>query len=185
MTTALTLLMTAMQLLTMVANTPSLSTEFKNQAIQIANQAIVVAQDEIGKNQTATPVTVPTIQPVQTLQIPTFSGTINSMNNLSIRKFCVKDDNVENQNGLFCEVTAMYTSQNGGRLLNEALTFTSDGQGKFVNYQSPEFVSTTTNQLIIKTKRLNNSSGQKVTYSQPNMTEPTFTVSVGELQQSI
>lgn len=78
--TALTLLITAMQLLTMVANTPSLPVEFKNHAIQIANQAVIVAQEEIAKQNitSAQPIIIPTVQP-QALQVPTFSGTIKNM----------------------------------------------------------------------------------------------------------
>lgn len=190
MTTALTLLMTAMQLLTMVANTPNLSVEFKNNAIQIANQAIVVAQDEIAKSNT---IQIPQITPQVTqpvLQTPVFSGIIKSMNKLSIRKNCVND--LGNENGLFCEVAINYTDQFGKDLLNQDLTITSNGTGEFVNYASPQFVSTTTNQLVIKTKKINQQieftdyrpkgiSGQVVTYSQPSKVEPIFTVTVGEL----
>jgi hypothetical protein len=51
-TIALTLLVSAMQLLTLVANNPNIDAEFKANAINIANQAIVVAQEEITKANT-------------------------------------------------------------------------------------------------------------------------------------
>lgn len=184
MTTALTLLITAMQLLTMVANTPNLSAEFKNMAIEIGNRAVQVAQEEIAKaNETVVePVVIPQVtNPVQ-VQNPTFSAIIIPMNKLSMRKLCVDDLAIGNENGLFCELTINYTDQNNKNLLDKELVITSNGTGQFVNYHSPQFVSTTTNQLKIKTKRLGSGiSGQIVTYQNPNKTAPTFTVTVEEL----
>src|SRR3990167_327955 len=46
---ALTLLITAMQLLTIVASSPNLSQSFKDNAIMVANTAITLAQSEIEK----------------------------------------------------------------------------------------------------------------------------------------
>lgn len=83
MQAALTLLISAFQLLTMVAHIPNLPQSFKDSAISIANQAIAVAKDEVATadqsvptNQSAT-ITVQNIQPVA----PTFGvqSTIQSV----------------------------------------------------------------------------------------------------------
>lgn len=81
MTIAINLLISAMTLLTMIQQNPNLPQSFKDSAVGIANQAIVVAQDEIAKaNQTATnPVVINTVTPVQTVQQPTFGGIIVPM----------------------------------------------------------------------------------------------------------
>lgn len=81
MTIAINLLISAMTLLTMVQQNPNLPQSFKDSATGIANQAIVVAQDEIAKaNQTATtPIVINTVTPVQTVQQPTFGGIITPM----------------------------------------------------------------------------------------------------------
>ena len=105
MTTALTLLMTAMQLLTMVANTPNLSVEFKNNAIQIANQAIVVAQDEITKSNTiqipqVTPQVTQTVQNTQVLQPSTFGSIISSME-IEANITDERQPSADNPHGLF------------------------------------------------------------------------------------
>lgn len=109
MTTALTLLMTAMQLLTMVANTPNLSVEFKNNAIQIANQAIVVAQDEITKSNTIqipqiTPQVIQTVtQPVQNTQVlqPSTFGSIISSMEIEANITDERQPSADNPHGLF------------------------------------------------------------------------------------
>lgn len=54
MTTAITLLISAMQLLTLVQSSPTLPQSFRDNAISIANQAIVYAQTEIAKTQQVT-----------------------------------------------------------------------------------------------------------------------------------
>lgn len=81
MTIAINLLISAMTLLTMIQQNPNLPQSFKDSAVSIANQAIVVAQDEIAKaNQTAiNPVVINTVTPVQTVQQPTFGGIITAM----------------------------------------------------------------------------------------------------------
>lgn len=75
-----------MTLLTMVQQNPNLPQSFKDTATGIANQAIVVAQDEIAKaNQTATtPVVINNVAPVQTVQQPTFGGIITPMDKSDI-----------------------------------------------------------------------------------------------------
>ena len=74
---ALILLITAMQLLTIVASSPNLSQSFKDNAIIVANTAITLAQSEIEKAATTTEqVIVPiqnlgsiTSQPIQAMPI--------------------------------------------------------------------------------------------------------------------
>jgi len=65
MQAALTLLITAMSLLTQVQSTPNISPEFKAQVIIIAQNAITFAQDTI-KNDTTTPQTPPVTAIVNT-----------------------------------------------------------------------------------------------------------------------
>lgn len=74
---ALTLLISAQTLLAMVMGNPALPQEFKDNAIQIANNAIVVAQEELQKPievvvQQTTPVVVPvqSTPVVQTAPVP-------------------------------------------------------------------------------------------------------------------
>lgn len=73
---ALTLLISAMQLLTLISNTPNVPQSFKDSAIVIANQAITTAQqviaDENAKASTTPPVILPIIDPVP----PTFGSVI-------------------------------------------------------------------------------------------------------------
>lgn len=81
MTIAINLLISAMTLLTMIQQNPNLPQSFRDSAVNIANQAIVVAQNEIAnQNKTVTnPVIIDTVAPVQTIQQPTFSGIMTPM----------------------------------------------------------------------------------------------------------
>ena len=69
-----------MQLLTLVASTPNLPQSFVDNAKQVANTAIVFAQEEINKYQAelVAQATVTTIQPVPTPQPITPLGTITN-----------------------------------------------------------------------------------------------------------
>lgn len=58
---ALSLLISAFQLLTLVAHTPNLPPSFVNQAIQISNTAITVAQTELAKIPSEDGVVIPVI----------------------------------------------------------------------------------------------------------------------------
>lgn len=83
---AITLLMSAMQLLALVNGNPSLPQSFRDNAVIIANKAIAVAQDEIANaNKTAEqPVILPVVQPVAPLPFnqPTY-GSIQPMEDKS------------------------------------------------------------------------------------------------------
>lgn len=68
MTTALALLISAMQLLTMVQNSPNVSEDFRVYANEVANQAIVVAKEEMVKAQATT----------TTVQVPATPTVINN-----------------------------------------------------------------------------------------------------------
>lgn len=87
---ALTLLISAQTLLAMVLGNPALPQEFKDNAINIANNAIVVAQDELKKpvEQPVQIVTQPITQPTQTttqsLPIQSFGSIITQMDKSEI-----------------------------------------------------------------------------------------------------
>ena len=70
MTAAISLLMTAMQLLTMVSASPNLPQSFVDNAKSIANTAITIAQDEIAKYNASTtaPVSIPQVTELPTSQ---------------------------------------------------------------------------------------------------------------------
>lgn len=102
MTIAINLLISAMTLLTMIQQNPNLPQSFKDSAISIANQAIVVAQDEIAKaNQTvANPIVINTVTPVQPVQQPVqvvpnnviIAGAVNTQTNNKIMEIVIKND---------------------------------------------------------------------------------------------
>ena len=84
MTSALALLLGAMQLLAVVSTTPNISEDFKAQAIQVANYAIQIAQTEIAAQNQPTDTAV--LQPVGNPQnvtpqqtSPDFGATIQPM----------------------------------------------------------------------------------------------------------
>lgn len=76
MTAAYTLLVLALQLLTLVSTTPSVTPELRAQAISVANTAIAAANAEISAPQTVVGIAQPTVQSTPTTQQPVFGATI-------------------------------------------------------------------------------------------------------------
>lgn len=78
MTAAYTLLVLALQLLTLVSTTPSVTPELRAQAISVANTAIAAANAEISAPQTVVGITKPAVQSTPTTQQPVFGATITA-----------------------------------------------------------------------------------------------------------
>ena len=164
------------------------NTDLCNQARAVGNVAVQFAETtkinsvdikpivEIKPDVVITPIpVVPTLQPTP------FGGIIKQMDKkVTISKYCVRDGSQPDLEQLGCNVNIEYT-EDGQGIDGRTLTVTSNGQGQFVNYQSPQFVSTTTNELVIKTK---NKGKQTLLYIQPNLNQPTFTVEVEGITQT-
>lgn len=145
MTSALTLLLLAFQLLTAVANNPTLPQSFRDTAITVANQAIdaankeqAAAQTTVQNNatiqvQTNTPATVtPTIAPVfgsvtpQPVYMPTKDTQIKHVISGS-------DDT-----GTYYEIRVKYTEDS--KLIN-TIPVTLSGDGTFIALQSEGIIT--------------------------------------------
>jgi len=114
---ALTLLISAMQLLGLVQTNPQLPQSFKENAIVVANQAITFAQIEIAKNQSST------IQPVVPTQ-PSFGSITPSQPVATILE--VEDLNGNHYGGgcqtLYYRLRVL--DQNGNEMSKEQFYFT-------------------------------------------------------------
>lgn len=172
MSAAISLLLTALQLLTVVANTPNLPQSVKDQAITIGNQAISEAQIAILTNNqnTQTPIIL-TPQQTQPIQLQTqqiqqepilYGATLKPTNTLSLYAFCLQDE---------CRIHVKYADQTGNPI-EGPLTITASDQGEFINYSNPQFVSASKATIT---------TGSRDILYHPSESKPIFTVTDGKL----
>lgn len=128
---ALTLLMMAFQLLTVLATTPNLPPSFNETAIQIANSAIQVAREEIAKQPVEVQATIPVVEQNVIEQItiyqPPIIGQIAPQITHMEKKLIVETSNyLTNKHGLYYVVTVFYT-EDGKQVAGVPVTITGEG----------------------------------------------------------
>lgn len=136
MASILTLLMAAVQLLTIVQGNPNLPQSFRDQAVAIANYSIEVANVELVKLNTVSTSTAPA--PVTPTPPPTLGSitvpptpTQQPMPEVSKEIRVVYDNTRTNQNGVYYDVYAFYL-EDGQYKSDVDITFSSDDDGTFV-----------------------------------------------------